>query len=385
MQIEITGQSDAGAASRCPYCHEDVIGGVACGPCGARYHVECAQTFCVCAALGCPGVLSDRVGLSPVPRLPSLAGRFRAWQPALDLPKLDLDAWLITIWPSPAARVSSAAAQTLAELLGPEYTAYDGRLRLQVLYPEPLVRAASRRQGEDAVARLAQVGIRATLNSLREVLSPIEPFTGSGVDLSGATPAVRSADGTRRVLERPWLFVTTNYSEEKAQVASRPASDMRGYQTRQTSIFARRTARPEQAAFVLAPDASPIFLRSTLSVRDGPSRNWLEIVQGLSAGVEVRDLRGVTLSNLLTLTRVGGSGEHASTRDNMACLLLIARLIQLDWEQTRAEKGGAKAKGSEPEQGEVAPGLKGGSEQADAKESLSLEPCDEVEIAPYEG
>lgn len=381
MQIEITGQSDGTATTRCPYCHDDVLGGVVCSPCGARYHFECAQTFCLCAALGCPGVISDRVGLTAVPRLPALAGRFRAWQPALDLPKLDLDAWLVTIWPSPAARNSTQAAQVLAEMLGPEYSPYDGRIRLQVSYPEPLLRANSRQQAEEALTRLAAVGIRATLASLRDVLAPIEPFIASGVD-PGPPPSVRSADGTAFVLARPWLFVTTSYSEEKSQTTHRPALDGRGYQARHTSVFARRTARPEQAAFVLSPGQRPIFLRSILAVRDGPVRNWLEIVRHLSAGAHVRDLRGVTLSNLLTLTQVGGSGDRASKRDNMACLLLISRLIQLDWEQRSRDGKSGAPKSGDPKSG-VAPPK--GESKLGLKAALSVGEVDDgVEIAPFE-
>lgn len=340
MQIRIKEQSPTGGGSkpRCPFCLDDLDQGVACTACRALYHPDCAQVFGRCAALGCAGSLSDHVGVVAIPRLVALARRLAAWQPS-SLANVNPQTSLIVLWPSASARKSKHAAQAVADLLGPDHTAYDGRLRLQVAYAEPLARADSRAMGLEAVETLRRAGVRATLLPMLDVLALQQPFLIRG--LSGPPWEGRNPRGEVRLLDpnAQHLFLTTRYCEETSKVTSKlkRVTNSRGRATYRpsTSIFPKRTARPEAAAIVVSPGQPPWLLRATQSTREGTIRAWPEIVNLLSRGAEVREVGGMTLSTLLTLTRGGGGRGAKSVRDNTAVLLLQARLHELDWESSR--------------------------------------------------
>lgn len=338
MQIRIKelNPSESGSA-RCPFCLDDLDHGVACTDCRALYHADCAQIFGSCAALGCPGTLTDQVGLAPLPRLIALARRLAAWQPS-SLANVRPETTLLVVWPSAAARTSKEAAQVVGEILGPDHTAYDGRLRLQVPYAEPLARADSPDLAREAQERLRRAGVRATLLPMLEVLDVQKPFQVRG--LSGPPWEAQNPPGEKRLLDptAPRLFLTTRFCEEKSKRTTklRKTTNARGYSSyrQSTSVFPKRTARPEAAAILVTPNQPPWLLRSRQATREGTLRSWPEIVSALSEDAEVREIKGMTLSTLLTLVR--GAGGHLSTsvRDNTAALMLQARLHQLDWERS---------------------------------------------------
>jgi len=339
MQIRIKENTPSGNASaRCPFCLDDLDQGVACTDCRALYHADCAQVFGSCAALGCPGTLTDRIGLAALPRLVAMARRLGSWQPN-SLANIRPETSLIVLWPSAEARTSKEAAQVVAEILGPDHTLYDGRLRLQVPYAEPLARADSPDIGQEALSRLQRAGVRATLLPMLDVLAIQEPFQVRA--LSGPPWEARNPTGEARLLdlEAPHLFLTTRFCEEKSKITSkmRRSTNARGNSgyRRTTSVFPKRTARPEAAAILVTRDQPPWLLRATQSTREGTIRAWPEIVRALSQGAEVREISGMTLGTLLTLVRAAGGRGATSIRDNTATLMLQARLHQLDWERTR--------------------------------------------------
>tara|TARA_R110002072_G_scaffold37073_3_gene108849 strand:+ start:263 stop:1288 length:1026 start_codon:yes stop_codon:yes gene_type:complete len=337
MQIRIKENTPSGSASaRCPFCLDDLDQGVACTACRALYHADCAQVFGSCAALGCPGTLTDRIGLAALPRLVALARRLASWQPS-SLAKVRPETSLVVLWPSAKARSSKEAARVVAEILGPEHSLYDGRLRLQVPYPEPLARADSLDIGLEAVARLEGAGVRASLLPMLEVLAIQAPFQVRA--LSGPPWEARNPAGEARLLdpEAPHLFLTTRFCEEKSKVTTKlqRKTNARGRSTyrQTTSVFPKRTARPEAAAILVTPDQPPWLLRATQSTREGTIRAWPEVVRALSQGAEVREIKGMTLGTLLTLVRAGGGRGATTIRDNTATLMFQARLHQLDWER----------------------------------------------------
>jgi hypothetical protein len=340
MQIRVKETNPSGSASaRCPFCLDDLDHGVACTDCRALYHADCAQVFGSCAALGCPGTLTERVGLAALPRLVALARRLAAWQPS-SLANVRPETSLVVIWPSATARTSKEAAQAVAEILGPDHTAYDGRLRLQVPYAEPLARADSPDHAQSALERLRRAGVRVTLLPMLDVLAVQKPFQVRG--FSGPPWEARNPPGETRQLDpqAPRLFLTTRFCEEKSKRTTKlkRTTNARGHSSyrQSTSVFPKRTARPEAAAILVTPNQPPWLLRATQSTREGTIRAWPEIVRALSEDAEVREIKGMTLGTLLTLVRGSGGRLGTSIRDNTATLLLQARLHQLDWERSLA-------------------------------------------------
>ncbi|MBL4845437.1 MAG: hypothetical protein JKY65_07925 [Planctomycetes bacterium] len=69
----------------------------------------------------------------------------------------------------------------------------------------------------------------------------------------------------------------------------------------------------------------------------------------LSEGATVREVAGMTLGTLLTMTRSGGGRGGTNVRGNLACLLFQARLHQLDWEA----RAGLEPSAPEPTAGRI--------------------------------
>ncbi|MGE0713078.1 MAG: hypothetical protein AB7N76_35125 [Planctomycetota bacterium] len=338
------------SATTCPYCHDRVSVGQSCSDCGATYHAECAQTFAVCASLGCKGRFVAPGGQAVLPRVAVLARRLATWRVEGLGPR---GPQAVILDPSPrAAREEQAAALAVADLLGPGHTAYDGRLRLQAAYPEPLVRFDTPELAERAVDALRAHGLCARTMPLADLVRPLEVFEPVAAEVHADRVLLRSKGGAEqrevRADERRLLLGAKVVVEvAKASTHAVVKRNHRGhaYTTTKRDLFPTRTTRPESAAFVIRPgERAPTFLRSstirvdaTQSLRTQVA-GWALVTQHLGRGAVVRELSGATATPLMAQVDTGGADAAASRRDNVASLLLLARLAGAAWEAEGAAK-----------------------------------------------
>lgn len=337
MTIQVTPR--ANDQRTCPYCRDEVTVGPGCPSCGTRYHSECAMTFALCAILGCRQRLTPASDALALPRIAALARRLSHWRRE-ELGPSGPQALILE--PSSDAAERDDAALAVAELLGGEHSAYDGRMRLRVPYPEPLARFDSPEQAAAACARLESLGASAYAMPLSDLVQPLEALEVSEV-LVGAEEVVLRARRGEQVLRRrlrrdqPRLLVLGRYVSEETKPTTKRVSGARAGSTRyggyagasaRSSLFPSSARSPSQpAAFLFFGDepTPAFFLRSALSVHGVRTQveGWELLRQGL-AGDEVRELEGETAQPLLGLTEVVGS---RAVRDNRASLALIARLL----------------------------------------------------------
>jgi hypothetical protein len=345
MKIDVNPKGHSDLA--CPYCRDSVSVGQTCSDCGARYHAECAQTFAVCAILGCRGRFVPPGGLVVLPRVGLLARRLSAWRVEGLGPQ---GPHAVILEPSFGARDQPEAARAVADLLGEGYTAYDGRLRLQAGYPEPLVRCDTPEQAAGAARDLVARGARARTISLADLVRPLETYEPAAMEILPDQIVMRTRQGGEtRTLDREEgrLVVCGRVAEEVARVESRTVTKRRGkssYQTTRRSLFPKRTTRPEQAALVFRPgERVPTFLRcNAVRVEANADlrtklQGWVLVLKALgdTPRAEVRELKGETAAPLMGLTGVSGT---SSTRNNVASILLLARLCHNAWEKGKEAK-----------------------------------------------
>lgn len=344
MTIRIASRA---SSERCPYCLDDVVQGVVCPACRARYHDECAGTFGRCAALGCGARFAPPASATaPLPRLRALAQRLARWRLPEDLAA---GGWVVVLLPGPLARIEDPeAAWVVGELLG--LTPYDGRLRLGGQLPEPLVRADDPATAEAVVERLAARRVDALAAPLAEVLAPLEVVEATAVDVSADPLVLGDARGGERWLPyaAPRLVVTATLVEErKAEV--RRAGGLAGTTGRFGGGFAaagRPTTRTtidrrlEQAAFVFTPESGvPWRLRAfglerlAGTPRGASATETFQRVLGIAArGADRVELPAAATQVLLNLSEAGRGGD---ARDNHAGVALAARLTWIHWRRAR--------------------------------------------------
>jgi len=350
VSIRVTPKADDHRT--CPYCRDDVTVGPSCASCGTLYHSECAQTFALCATLGCRQRLTPADDALALPRVAALARRLSHWRVEGLGPR---GPQALILEPSPAAHDRDDAARAVAELLGGEHTAYDGRMRLRVPYPEPLARFDTPEQAAAACARLRSLGVSAYSLPLSELVRPLEALEVGEVLVGADELVLRAQLGERRLRRRlrrdePRLLVLGRYVSEETRSTKKLVSTSRagssrygGYAgaTYRSSLFPSSSRAPSQpAAFLFfGSEPTPAFLlQSSLRVQGVRTQveGWQLLRQGLAGG-EVRELEGETAQPLLGLTDVVGS---RAVRDNRASLALIARLLHSRW---RADAPRSKA------------------------------------------
>ena len=140
-KIRITARG--GGERTCCFCLDVVGDGPACPACSTPYHDECAAIVGRCVILGCRQALRGGRGLSwsQLPRLGILARAMGRWaRLGLSEDDADLGSAVVLLPSRREAKESQDAARVVGEILGPEHSIYDGRLRLQSPHPEPLAR-----------------------------------------------------------------------------------------------------------------------------------------------------------------------------------------------------------------------------------------------------
>ncbi|HBP22062.1 MAG TPA: hypothetical protein DEA08_30305 [Planctomycetes bacterium] len=350
MTIRVTPRDDEHRT--CPYCRDEVTVGPSCASCGTLYHTECAMTFALCATLGCQQRLTAAGDAVALPRISALARRLSHWRVDGLGPR---GPQALILEPSPGAHDRDDAALAVAELLGGEHTAYDGRMRLRVPYPEPLARFDTPEQAAEGCARLRSLGVAAYFMPLSDLVRPLEALDVSEVLVGADEVVLRARLGERSLRRRvrrdePRLLVLGRYVAEESKSTKKLVSNHRAGSSRyggysgakyRSSLFPSSTRKPsEPAAFLfLGREPTPAFLlKSNLSVHGVRTQveGWKLVRQGLAGG-EVRELEGETAQPLLGLTDVVG---QRSVRDNRASLALIARLHHGRWlEEAPAAKG----------------------------------------------
>lgn len=351
-----------GESPRCSYCLDDVTQGTTCESCGARYHDECAVVFGRCGILGCTQRFAADTSAVVLPRLGALARRLGQWHhDAL----LAGDAHVLVLQPCPWETTSdAAAARAVADLLGGDFMPYDGRVRLQSRFPEPLVRFGSLPPALEAAARLGAAKLPATTIPVRTLLRPLEPFLATTLRLSEGALEFQDGEGHTRSFARgaPRLVVIgREITHRTIGQTSRVqlGSGRGGYRTASRPSFARASQRSQEMVATLAgPDERPpvVIRRSKLRV-EGPGlqgMTWAELKDELTRGATTEEVEGANADTLLSLISLGQGRAAPEIRSNAGALALIARMIRHEWERTLpptsdGKKGAEAPPDAEPE------------------------------------
>lgn len=338
-----------GAPSTCPYCKDEVEGGVACPRCAGRYHEECASIYGLCATLACGGELPGKRGaLAPLQRLKVLAHRIGLGRWPTEGLRPD-GPFAVALFPA-AREVETRreAVELVADLLG--QTAFDARLRLASNAPEPLVRADARADAEDVVWRLAAVGLPARALPMLELVRPLAHLPVEGlVAGAGGSLTLLGAQGKARPLPADRLVVTAPLVEVRRRAELRTASyDATGTARRRATTRERRGKDP--AAFIFSPgDPVPALvvasgLRTLEGMRREPiaAQTWKHVQRALAAPpashVEL-ELGGDDA--FLSMRWPGMATQSEQVLDNHRAVELAARLCWWAWKESRATKGSA--------------------------------------------
>jgi hypothetical protein len=345
-----------GSDLRCPLCHDTVAMGPVCAACGARYHTECANILVECAVMGCVTRLVEHTAPVLLPRLGGLVRRLASWEDrdvaaargARGGPRV------VVLWPcSREVRGRRGAAQAVAELLGPEYSISDGRLRLNSQFPEPLVRLDDPAAAELACRRLEQQGVSADPLPLADVMRPLKRLDAQRVVVEPGLLVVSRGERHRELRPSECLVVSGRLLEVAVAPERTPTKARDGRTgAASTSIFARTRERAEEALFVFSPQFDdPVLLcpgqisRVVTPGLAGSSR-WSLVVEALRAGAAWVEVAGARSPALLTTRSVGLSSSSPTTSDNLDSLHMIARLLH----HARAEASGTQPPSGDPGQ-----------------------------------
>ncbi|MEZ6185662.1 MAG: hypothetical protein R3F62_11715 [Planctomycetota bacterium] len=344
MTIRIGGATQG---ATCVYCH-DALGRVAVScACGARYHEDCAAVFGACAIPGCGQSLAADLERWPLPRLGRLA---QLLGQEFGNAQLSGSAAVVCLHAPPRAIANSPrAAQAVADVLGPQHTAFDARLRLNSQFPEPLVRTSSRMAADQVVAELARAGLSGQAVLLQDLLHPLQARDVEKVELLPDALACVDAQGvaTTTPLDAPFLamgasvFNVSRKHDTRITTSYSSSGGMHGgYRgTRATrSMHSREVLARDPGLFVYSPqDSTPTLLQrdALRTIRVGPetglkSQNWLTLVKTLLRRADrAEEVSGAHSPALRAPSRPG----FPEDKSNLLGLLLVGRLYWLQWTQ----------------------------------------------------
>ena len=260
------------AQIRCPYCLDGVQFPVLCPRCRAPYHEECAGVFGICAVLGCSGLLKPDHGCRALPRLGVLASRSSRWNRDAIVP----DVHALIAEPCPRALSERPEiGRAVAEFMGPEYSAFDARVRLQTPFPEPIARFDTAEMAHGACQRLAALGLPVFHAPLQECMASWLPFEPVSVSWAGGL-RFRNAQGQvrrhpagvpRLVMRVTFLRAISVRKTKKIKIRVG-----RGHSTvGRPTVGADTRWKRELGAFVwLADDPTPTLCRQMRLREEGP-------------------------------------------------------------------------------------------------------------------
>lgn len=344
-KIRITARG--GGEQTCCFCLDVVGDGPACPACATPYHGECAAIVGRCVILGCRQPLGAARGLSwsPLPRLGILARAMGRWaRLGLTDDEADLGSAVVLLPSRREVKESQEAARVVGELLGPEHSVYDGRLRLQSPHPEPLARTDANASALGLVERLRAVGASATAMPMRQLLAPADALEVVEVSSDPVGLTARDAQGREGevLFGTPRLVVTGAVVDvERKPVTRRQAGFQTGpggsvrYSPAKTSLYPQDRRQSEPCLHVLRPGETPLFFRrsgmrnfgGSLRLPPGAVLPWYKLTEDLKQGATVIDVPAGGSPALLT-----PSPGDPSSQSNLQAVHLLARVWSLAWQ-----------------------------------------------------
>lgn len=343
--------SDRRTGDHCCFCLDGLDAGrTTCPGCGAGYHDECSAITGRCVILGCRerlggGKRAVVVGRA-LPRLGILARAIGRWA-RLGIPdEVDLGSAVVLLPSRREVKDDMDAARAVAELLGPEHTPYDGRLRLQSPHPEPLVRVDDHDAAIELLARLRGEGISCMTVPLRELLAPLELF--EPVDASTDPLGVAFLDEQGRELDvafaAPRLVLVGQHVEVERKVTTRQTATLERtaggksprYTAPRSSLFPEPRKSSEPCVHVLFPgQARLLFLRRGLLRSFGKGlkysvhaiQPWYKLVEDLKQGAMVIEVAAAGSPALLSF-----APEDPAHQSNGLAIHLLARIWRAAWQ-----------------------------------------------------
>lgn len=340
MTIKITSR---GAAPTCCFCLDVVQGGVACPACSAGYHDECAAIVGRCVILGCRESLwsGQTVATRPLPRLGILARAMGRWA-RLGLPEgVDLGHAVIML-PSRHAAEDPAAARVVAELLGPEHTAYDGRMRIQSPHPEPLARVDERGAAQSVQERLRAAGLSALTMPMQALLAPVD--AGQVVEVAADPLGLSVVDSNGQRLDlafgAPRLVVIGSLVGVERKAAVRQQGRMETtrhgarYKATTTSLFPQERRSSEPCLHVFQQGGATLFFRRNALRSWGPGlrpppnsiQPWYKLTEDLKQGATVAEVNAAGSPSLMAF-----EPGNPDIQNNHLASHLVARIWAAAW------------------------------------------------------
>lgn len=372
MTIKVTSR---GSAPTCCFCLDVVGEGIACPACGAGYHEECAAIVGRCVILGCRESLwrGQPVETFPLPRLGSLSRAVGRWA-RLGLPEgVDLG-YAVILLPNRRAAEDPGAARLVAELLGPEHTAYDGRMRIQSPHPEPLGRVDQPQAAQSLLERLRGEGLQAMSMPMQALLAPLD--AREVVEVAADPLGLTVVDGEGRSDDVPFggqrLVVTGSLVGVERKAATRKQGHVEAtrhgarYKATTTSLFPQDRRTTEPCLHVFRRDGPPLFFRRNALRSWGPGlrpppgsiQPWYKLTQDLKQDAALVEVNAAGSASLLAFE----PGDTSSQTNRLAAHL-VARIWAAAWGSDLLAPPG-RAESARPETGRLrlqAPPGTGGS------------------------
>lgn len=342
--------SERRTGDHCCFCLDGLEKRLTCPACGAGYHDECGAIVGRCVILGCRerlvgGRRAAVVGLA-LPRLGILARAIGRWA-RLGIPdQVDLGSAVVLLPSRREVREDLEAARAVAELLGPEHTPYDGRLRLQSPHPEPLVRVDDHDAASEVLARLRGEGIACLAVPLRDLLAPLDLFEPVEVATDPMGMALRDAQGRELDLAfgAPRLVVVGQHVEVERRVTTRQAGgfDRSGggksprYLAARTSLYPEPRKSSEPCLHLILPgEPRLVFIRRNAVRSFGKGikfsvhaiQPWYKLVEDLKQDATVVEVGLAGSPALLSF-----EPTDPTQQSNARAIHLLARIHRAAWQ-----------------------------------------------------
>jgi len=338
----------------CPYCHDELQGGVRCPDCRTGYHEECAAVFARCAIRGCKGRLGVVAEGVVLPRLAHLARRIDRW--SLEEEWENGPIAIALMMSDYVRRDNPEASRAVAEILG--QTPFDARMRLGAAYPELLVHHSSIDEARLAVVKLQGLGLAALAIPLAELIRPLATIRPSHCERGSGGWIFRSQGGgvTELPMATPRLLVDAQFLRVSrlGTLTTKRIPSSRGA-SRSSKVRSRTTKREkrqhEPVTFLFrGDDPLPIELGpSVVADLSAPTlalqRDRLRALRAqLASGASERALEGTRARGLLTRNFSAVCRLTEEREDNLPAVRLCARLIHYQWVSEGQGKGGKAAR-----------------------------------------